>query len=265
MVKKAPRTKQQHKAGLSKRTKALRAQGYSDISSYFDANDGDSELSDMEGLETISGEEGEVEINEQAQRLENLREEEEEGTDEGVDISYQSRSVQSFPSFKAIGLERHTPISDQSGASEAHTTIQPSAPTLIPTSESPAQSITSGQPIEEDVSQIEAEASAESSEDNNINQAVKSQQACHARPPLSSSSLILNGIKSLENIVEDKTLDLVFCGRLNSMLSMVRFYTSGKGTGWQESSLLAATSVGNGQSLARSLHGWVWDFLEDNQ
>jgi len=35
-----------------KRTKALRAQGYTDISSYFKANEGDSELSDIEYLET---------------------------------------------------------------------------------------------------------------------------------------------------------------------------------------------------------------------
>ena len=27
---------------------------------------------------------------------------------------------------------------------------------------------------------------------------------------------------------------------------------------------MVATSVGRGHSLARSLHGWLWDFLEDS-
>jgi len=48
------------------------------------------------------------------------------------------------------------------------------------------------------------------------------------------------------------------------MLSMLRLYTSGRGRGWQESSLLVATSVGRGLSLAQSLCGWLWDFLEDS-
>jgi len=49
------------------------------------------------------------------------------------------------------------------------------------------------------------------------------------------------------------------------MLAMLRFYISGKDTGWQEASLLAATSIGKGQSVARTLHGWIWDFLQDNE
>jgi len=75
----------------------------------------------------------------------------------------------------------------------------------------------------------------------------------------------LNGIKVLEKKEKDMTLDLVFHGCLSSMLSMLRFYTSGKETGWQESSLLTATSTGKGHSVAHSLHGWIWNFLEDNE
>jgi len=108
--KKAPRTKQRHKAEELKKTKALHAQGYLDISSYFDGNGGDSELSDIEfmgtGFREEEEEEEEVEIIEQAQRVHCMRKEEEEDTDDDLEVSYQNTSIQSFPCHESTHLER---------------------------------------------------------------------------------------------------------------------------------------------------------------
>ena len=77
--KKTLRTKQRHKAALSKRTKALHAQGYSDISSYFESNGAeDLESSNIESSGTNFREEEQEQIIEQAQRLQSMQEEEEE-------------------------------------------------------------------------------------------------------------------------------------------------------------------------------------------
>ena len=59
-------------------------------------------------------------------------------------------------------------------------------------------------------------------------QLITSQHVHHARPPPRNSSLILDRIKLLEESVKNKTLDVVFCGHLNAMLSMLRFYTNGR-------------------------------------
>jgi len=202
--KKAPRTKQRHRAEWLKRTKALRAQGYSDISSYFESNgDEDLEFSDMD-MESLGTslreeeeeEEEEEEITKQAQRLQSMQEEK-EATDDKLEISYQSRSVQSFPYIGNTDLD--TLISDPGEISEIPATIQ----AVISLSEPLGQSIVTEQCIEENISVHES-----------ISQHVKSQHACRTRPPSKSSTLILNGIKVLEKKAKNKTLDLVFRGRL---------------------------------------------------
>ena len=60
------------------------------------------------------------------------------------------------------------------------------------------------------------------------------------------------------------TLDLIYCGRLTTILAFLQFYTGGNGTSWNATSLLAAVAAGKGSGLARSLRAWTWEFLADN-
>ena len=68
---------------------------------------------------------------------------------------------------------------------------------------------------------------------------------------------------ALQKRMKDKDLDLVLQGRITTMLAMLQLYMAGN-TSWLESSRLAAVNAGKGNGLARSLHKWLWDFLEDH-
>src|SRR5882724_10592748 len=48
------------------------------------------------------------------------------------------------------------------------------------------------------------------------------------------------------------------------MLAFLWLYVDGTGMDWTTASGIAATAAGKGHGLARSLHAWTWQFLDDN-
>lgn len=85
----------------------------------------------------------------------------------------------------------------------------------------------------------------------------------HSRRPPSDPELIKKKISSLEHILTDKDIDLLFRGRLTVMVGFLRIYEGGQG--WTEASLLAAEMIaGKGAWLAHEIRRWTLDFMEND-
>lgn len=87
--------------------------------------------------------------------------------------------------------------------------------------------------------------------------------SCPYQAPERHSPQIENAIWKLECIHKDKSIDLLFRGRLTVMLALLRLYKASKDIGWVEASMLAATTAGWGAHLACCVRRWCRRFLDD--
>ncbi|KIO20184.1 hypothetical protein M407DRAFT_30143 [Tulasnella calospora MUT 4182] len=86
-----------------------------------------------------------------------------------------------------------------------------------------------------------------------LQRSLKSSQPHHSIPQ--DLVLVQQTIETLEGLLHDRTVDLVFCGRLVAMLAFLQLFLAigPRDGGWKKASLAAAVSAGSGPWVAKQL------------
>lgn len=85
----------------------------------------------------------------------------------------------------------------------------------------------------------------------------------YADIPERSASKVAQAIIELTKLSSDKTVDLLFRGRLLAMISFLYFYTKSPQHAWTKASILASAAAGRGPYFARQIREWTLAYLED--
>jgi len=231
------RTKRHQKQQIAKRTKALRAAGYADISSFFQTRSSFS--ASRNSVETVSSRCPTV-----APGLCSQKSEEEESLEEDRGLLRREEEEESEEE-DCVGSARIL-----------RKAMSPMPATFRSSPQAPMRSLSQ-----------EEEHSDLSSSDGRSDRGSASEATMgrpRACPPAPDSPLLQKAIYLLNKQIKKRDLLDVDRKRITAMAGFLNIYTTSPHITWTDASVAASMASGNKESFARSLRMWVWDLLEDD-